>query len=65
MVQQPQPPRLPKQSPSTPGGPSQAKNPASQLEPVPPPPLNYSQPLFGFHNPKTKLQKAIPWSTWL
>ena len=35
-IQHPQPPRLPKQSPPTPGSTSQAKNPTGQIVPFPP-----------------------------
>ena len=72
MVQQPQPPRLPKQSPSTPCGTSQAKNPASQLVPVPPtaianrylvsiiPKPNYKRPSLGQPGYSSALATSAP-----
>ena len=58
-IQHPQPPRLPKQSPPTPGSTSQAKNPTGQIVPLPPsiiasryvvstiPRPNYQRPSLG------------------
>ena len=71
-VQQPQPPRLPKQSPPTPGSTSQAKNPVGQLVPLPPsivanrylvstiPKPNYQKPSCGQPSYSSALVSPAP-----
>ena len=71
-IQQPQPPRLPKQSPPTPGSTSQAKNLVGPLVPLPPSTIanrylvstilkpNYERPSLGQPNYSSALVAPAP-----
>ena len=74
-IQHPQPPRLPKQSPPTPGNTSQAKNPTGQIVPLPPsttanryvvstiPRPNYQRPSLGRPSYSSALATPAPRQT--